>query len=315
VALHSGGSPRPNTNEPYDSLLDELNDGVYFVDRQRRIQYWNKACERLSGYTAEQVIGSSCADGLLMHVDETGRCLCQDGCPLASVMTDGCNRDVHVYMHHADGHRVPVHVRAAPVRDRHGNIVGAVEVFSDDTDRVGVLERLAELEESAMIDELTGLANRRFFNRALNASLAEAERHQTPFGLILIDVDHFKRFNDTYGHDVGDRVLSMVGRTLARTARAYDTPARWGGEEFAVIAQRIDAEGLQVLAERLRNLIAESALDVQGQGVRVTVSLGVAMVQPGEAGEAAMKRADQLLYASKQAGRNRATFDPDLLAA
>lgn len=313
--MHTGDSPLPGTNELHDTLLDELNDGVYFVDRQRRVHYWNKASERLSGYSAEQVIGSSCADGLLMHVDESGRCLCQDGCPLAAVIEDGCNRDAHVFMHHAEGHRVPVHVRAAPVRDRHGHIIGAVEIFNDDTDRVGVLERLAELEESAMIDELTGLANRRFFNRSLEASLAEARRHGTCFGLMLIDIDHFKRFNDTYGHDVGDRVLAMVGRTLAGNARAYDTPARWGGEEFALISQRMDAAALQQLAERVRRLIAESSLDVEGESLRITASLGVVMVQPGESAEAAMKRADNLLYASKQAGRNRATFDPDLLAA
>jgi diguanylate cyclase (GGDEF)-like protein/PAS domain S-box-containing protein len=292
-----------------ETLLSELTDGVYFVDRNRRVLYWNKACEQLTGYSADEVLGSSCSDGILTHVDSRGNHLCDKDCPLAGVMQDGRNRQSHVFMHHADGHRVPVHVRGAAIHDQHGSIIGAVEIFSDDTERMGALDRLKELEEAALLDELTGVANRRFLNRELDACLAEFARNETQFGMALIDIDHFKRVNDTYGHDVGDAVLRMVARTLSLNCRPYDMPARWGGEEFAIISKHVNAESLYAVAERARVLVAESYHDTGDDSVRVTVSIGVSMARPGDSAEALAKRADTNLYRSKESGRNRTTAD------
>ncbi len=97
----------------YREILDNLYDGVYFVDRERVVNYWNKGAERISGYSAEAMIGHSCSDHLLNHVDADGVSLCQDRCPLAACMSDGLPREAEVFLHHADGHRVPVLVRGA----------------------------------------------------------------------------------------------------------------------------------------------------------------------------------------------------------
>ncbi len=291
-----------------DAILDGLTDAVYFVDRNRRILYWNKAAEELSGYKAEDVIGTSCADGILMHVDGDGKCLCKDGCPLAAVMEDGTSRSAHVFMHHADGHRKPVYVRAAAIRDPQGDIIGSVEIFSDDTERLNVLERIRDLEQAAMLDELTGLANRRYFNQASDACLANFKRNAAPFGLAMIDVDYFKRVNDTHGHDVGDEVLRMIARTLLHNCRGYDTPVRWGGEEFILIAEHVDEDMLRVIAERTRVLIASSSLKLLDRSLSVTVSIGASMVRAGDDIDATVGRADSCLYKSKATGRNRTTI-------
>lgn len=291
-----------------DEILNSLAEGVYFVDRNRRILFWNKAAEAMSGFTAEQVLGRCCADGILMHVDETGRCLCQSGCPLTEVMDDGVHRDKHIFMRHVDGHRVPVHVRSAAIRNHDGVIIGAVEIFSDDTERLSALERLRALEQAAFLDELTGLANRRYFNRAIKASLASFERNCTPFGLAVVDIDHFKQFNDTHGHDAGDRALQMVAQTLSRNCRPYDTPVRWGGEEFVVISEHVDAESFGVVLERMRRLIAESALGLGGEELRVTVSIGASLARTCDTADTILKRADANLYHSKRLGRNRTTL-------
>ena len=292
-----------------ETLLNGLSDGVYFVDRNRRILFWNKAAEELTGYTAEHVIGRSCADGILMHVDDKGNCLCTDGCPLAGAMRDGNPRAAHVFMHHADGHRVPVYVRGAAIYDSRGDVIGSVEVFSDDSDRIGVLERLRQLEQMAMLDELTGLANRRYFNRAFDACLAAFERDGEPFGLILLDIDHFKHVNDTYGHDAGDAVLQMVAQTLTRNCRAYDTPVRWGGEEFVIISENVDEESLHIIAERARVLVAQSSYAMEDTSLNVNISLGASMIRPGDDTAAIIKRVDENLYQSKRNGRNQTTMD------
>ena len=114
----------------YQGLLDQISDGVYFVTLDRRITYWNGGAERITGYGAHEVLGHSCAEGILRHVDDAGHQLCVQGCPLLAVMKDGRPREARVYLHHKDGHRVPVTVKGQALRDSGGKIVGSVEVFS-----------------------------------------------------------------------------------------------------------------------------------------------------------------------------------------
>lgn len=117
----------------YRSLLDGISDGVYFVDRNRRITYWSAGAAQLTGYPAAEVAGRRCSDGLLNHVDDTGAELCGTRCPLLATIHDGRPRDCHVRLHHRDGSLRPVWIRAAPIRDSLGRITGAVETFGDDT--------------------------------------------------------------------------------------------------------------------------------------------------------------------------------------
>lgn len=291
----------------YQTLLNETADGIYLVDRQRCILFWNLSAEKLTGYRAEEILGSRCADNILVHVDHQGQCLCQGTCPLEATMLDGEKRDAHVFLHHKAGHRVPVHVRTSPMRDRFNRILGGLEIFNDETSNMEYLTRLKELEKLAFIDELTGLANRRYLSQSLDAQFAEKIRLDKHFGVISIDIDHFNRFNNHYGHEVGDRVLQMVSNTLAHSARPYDTVARWGGEEFLILVGYAEFEELRQVAERFRLLVEQSNLFLNGEVLSVTISAGATLVRPEDNRETLLKRADDLLYISKESGRNRVT--------
>lgn len=293
----------------YAMILDQLAEGAYFVDCERRICMWNKAAEQMTGFSAAEVVGSHCADNILMHVDECGTSYCCDSrCPLAKSIADGESRETSLFLHHKDGHRVRVSIRAAPLRDRHGKIIGGIETFTDATAHQIDLEKLKKLEQMAYLDELTGLANRRFLQTSLESRLAEMERYVWHFGVMFLDVDHFKRFNDTYGHEVGDEVLKIVSKTLSGTCRAFDVAGRWGGEEFLVIAANTTGEELAKLADRHRCLIETSCLIRDEQKLNVTVSIGATTVRRGDSVDAIVARADDLLYQSKEQGRNRVTF-------
>ena len=124
-------------------LLDELYDAVYFVDPDRRIMYWNHAAEALTGYAASEVVGQRCSDNLLCHVDETGRSLCQNDCPLSQSMQSGVRGKADVYLRCKDGHRLAVSVRVVPILDGNDQALGAVEVFSDiaSAQAIGAQER------------------------------------------------------------------------------------------------------------------------------------------------------------------------------
>lgn len=292
----------------YRGILDHLYDGVYFVDEERTITYWNKGAERITGHPAEAVMGRRCADGVLMHVDEAGRRLCGRRCPLLRTMHDGSPRQEPVYLHHADGHRIPVLVRAAPMYDDNGKVIGAVETFSDNSALVDALKKLHDLDDVACRDPLTEVGNRRFADLKLESSLTEFRGHGLHHGVLFVDIDRFKEVNDRYGHMAGDKVLVAVGRTMQSNLRTTDFVARWGGEEFLAIVFNVDRARLTALAENLRMLVASSVVTIDDLDISVTVSIGATLMRPGDDRTSLVARADALMYRSKQEGRDRVTI-------
>jgi diguanylate cyclase (GGDEF)-like protein/PAS domain S-box-containing protein len=286
-------------------LCDNLFDGVYFVDRDRKIAYWNRGAEELTGYTSEEVVGSRCFDNLLMHVDDSGCQLCHGGCPLAATIDDGKRRDAEVYLRHKLGHRVPVSVRVAPIKDNDGVIVGAVEVFSDITSKKTIERRAHDLESEAYLDPLTGLSNRRHITMAVTHAMQEMDEFGTRAGLLVIDVDEFKEVNDKFGHSAGDEVLKTVAETLSHALRPQDLLGRWGGDEFLVLARGVDIETLKKLAERCRKMIEVSAVTAGGNRIGTTVSIGGALLDRGKPAQWAFDLADGFLYACKASRRNQ----------
>jgi len=291
----------------YDDLLDNLQDGVYFVDLTRRITYWNKAAEEITGYSAAETVGSRCSDNILVHVDAQGNKLCLSQCPLTKAMEEGSKASADVFLKHRQGHRVPVKVRTQPLRDRHGAIVGGAELFLDNSSCYFLSERVEELEELSLLDKLTGLSNRRNVESEIEAAFQEMHRIGMSFGLIFLDIDHFKRINDDYGHDAGDLVLQTVARTITHTSRPFDLVGRWGGEEFVGIIRHVKKEALARVGNRYRVLIEKTSINLDSRTVNVTVSLGATMAGRDDTMESLVRRADSLMYASKQNGRNRLT--------
>lgn len=292
----------------YESIIENLHDGLYFVDRNRVITYWNKAAEQISGFSADEVVGRSCSDNILTHVDGSGRSLCFGMCPLAQSIADGKFREAEVYLHHKDGHRIPVSVRVSVLRDKEGRIIGGIELFTDISNRKVNALRLQELENLALLDNLTQLANRNYIERELLSRFAEKERFQLPFGILFMDIDRFKQVNDRYGHDAGDEVLRFVAKTFLAGSRPFDLYGRWGGEEFLAIIHNISPQDLEQLGNRLRLLVGQSYITYDRARLQVTISLGATLVQDDDTMESLLKRADTLMYRSKAAGRNCLTI-------
>lgn len=291
----------------YEKLLDNMHDGVYFVNRERQITYWNDGAQATTGYSAAEAVGKRCFDNFLGHVDENGRPMCTTGCPLSHVMLDGQPRTAEFYLRHKEGHRVPVSVRVLPMRNREGKIVGAVEVFGDATTKAKDEKRVIELEQLAFRDSLTGLPNRRYFELKVEQALEEHQRFGRVYGLLMFDIDRFKQVNDRYGHDVGDALLKAVAKTLVQGLRTVDIVGRWGGEEFLVLMPDLDAIELGDLAERCRVLIAQTSVTTEPSLVSVTASIGATVLNYGDSAGAAIHRVDELMYQSKHSGGDRTT--------
>lgn len=298
-----------HTPEFYQQVLENLQDGVYFCDTERTITYWNKGAEVLTGYAADEVVGTHCFDDILQHVDDEGHNLCKEGCPLVETMRSGLPGENLVYLRHKEGHRVPVLVRTMPVRDDQGQVIGAVEVFSKQSFRNDMLKRLQQLEREALVDPLTRLVNRRHLEASLETRLEELKRYGWQFGLLFIDIDHFKKVNDRHGHAVGDQLLRLVAMTLSNSVRPFDLVGRWGGEEFIAVVVNVTQEQLTHIANRARSLVAQSTLKQDGEDLQVTISVGAALAERDDSVVSLVERADRLMYASKARGRNRITTE------
>ena len=200
--------------------------------------------------------------------------------------------------------------------DEETRAVDLYEEAQQEAARVGMVAQLeqnrAERENKALLerattDGLTGVANRTKFDARLQQLISEARRGYGDFALLMLDVDHFKNFNDTYGHQAGDTVLKRVATLIANCVREVDLVARYGGEEFAIICPRTDGNGACILAARVCKSVANMRLEIAGETVQVTVSAGVALTSDGEQSlkaESVIEEADRQLYVSKRAGRN-----------
>ncbi len=182
-------------------------------------------------------------------------------------------------------------------------------------DIAGLQRDLDEVRRESMLDPLTKIFNRKCFDEGMVKALSEAARDRMPLSLMLIDIDHFKQFNDTYGHQTGDQVLRLVAMTLKSNIKGKDLAARYGGEEFAAILPQTDLAGASILAENIRKAIQAKELLKRSTSEklgRITASFGVATLKPGDSVNSLIERADRCLYAAKHAGRNRVITEQEL---
>ncbi|GFO61865.1 diguanylate cyclase [Geomonas silvestris] len=297
----------PPTPSP-ELILESLFDGVYCVDRDRGIYLWNKSAERITGFSKAEVLGKCCSANILQHLDDEGENLCLNACPLSATMRDGQERVSNIYLHHKQGHRVPVSVRTTPIRDEQGAVIGAIEVFADNSQSLHVLRELEALKKEACLDALTGVGNRRYGQITLKTRIYEWQTDRVPFGVIFFDIDTFKDVNDNFGHAIGDEVLAMVAKTVSNLLRRLDVISRWGGDEFVAILNNVRQRDFQIITERIRTFVANSFIMIGDHKLSVTASIGATLAKPGDTSETILQRADALMYASKSDGRNRVTL-------
>ena len=275
----------------YRVVFEQAADVTYLLDREGRIKSLSPSFKALTGWSPRTWEGEPLAP--LIHPDDLPRAM--------EVFLAACAGTAspvfELRLSRKSGGYVDAEISMVPVDLRDGTAV--IGIGRDVSARKREEERIRFF---ATTDELTGLTNRREFSASLAREAERARRFASPLSLIMCDIDHFKRVNDTFGHDAGDRVLRGVGALMRRNTRSVDVVARWGGEEFMVLLPQSDREAAGIVAEKLRALVAGIRFRKIG---RVTLSFGVTAYAAPEDVDTLIKRADGALYAAKNKGRNR----------
>lgn len=305
----------------YIDVLDHIDEGVYFVDRSRRITYWNRGAAQITGFAPEEALGRRCSGGMLRHVDDAGRLLCTNACPLLAVMADGITREADVFLHHKGGHRVAVRVRASAIRDESGGIIGSIETFHQRNPAPQSTPAGGDSHDG-LTDPLTGLGSARLGQAQLDSILALVADEVTTLGLLVLDLDPpYRDQPPAAGEPVSsatamaehDEVVALVSRGLSAGLADGDLPVRWEGSQFLVLLPGATRKSLLATAQRLRMLVATSWLDRPDGPIRATVSVGAALAESGEKAVDLLERATRLAGLARAAGGDLVSCEAGIL--
>lgn len=303
------------------NVFKSTGDAVIVADLSGKITMFNKGAENIFELEEELAIG----DNLFrLCTDST-----PDGPRVSRMLVEHKRiENMRAELVGIKGRRTQVLLTVNFVEDDDGSPVAIVAVIKDNsqleqllsevTKKKEEVERLYEaVEKLSVTDEKTGLWNSRYFSQKIADEHERMKRgHMSELSLIVIDIDHFKRFNDSYGHQIGDDVLKVVAEVLRNTVRKIDIPARFGGEEFMVILPATGERGARKLAERIREAVAELRIPIPGKGeVSVTISVGVRTHRPNDTTVGMLiHEADEAMYQAKRTGRNRTCAFEDIAA-
>lgn len=287
--------PAELSPEVYRSVLESLPTGMYLVDRNRRITLWNDSAEKLTGYLRQEMIGRACHDDLMMHCDGNSVVLCGATCPLLETMHDGQPRELDVFMRHKDGQRIPVRVRAVPIRDGHGAIVGAAECMDERPVFPIADTQPWRFAASLSLDAATEVPDRRATMARLLAGVEDFAVGQIPFGVLSIAVDGLDQLRRRDGPQAVNAVLRVTTRTLCRNLGPNGMIGRGLEDRFTAIVENSTAETLLKTAGLLKRLVSLEGIPWWGDRISVTLSVGGTMVRVGDTPESLLQRADEAL--------------------
>ena len=291
--------------ETYRAILEDLPAAVYLVDRERRIVFWNDGCERITGYRRHEVMGKCCADDLLMHCDAKNNVLCGTACPLLATMNDGRPREADVFLLHKGGHRVPVRVRAIPVRSDDAAIVGACECFDERTVLLPATCGIRLAEPSSSLDEVTLLPGRNAVLRRLQADLREFQVSHIPFGVLCLTIDNLDRLRVTAGGQAVHSVLHAAAQTLAKGVGPGDLVGCWSEGLFVAILSPCTETTLLESAVALKRVAGLDAVPWWGDRLTITLSAGGTIARAQDTPEEVVRRAKEALKGSVTVGLDR----------
>jgi diguanylate cyclase (GGDEF)-like protein/PAS domain S-box-containing protein len=291
--------------EIYRSVLEDLPTGVSLVGRDGKILFWNSGAERITGHLRQDVVGHVCREDFLGNAEENGEPASAASAVLEAVLKDGKATEWQGSFRHKSGYLVPVKLRAIPLKDNSGAIIGAAECFEEALDVAEWERRHSKLAEYGCLDAESGVLTHKMVESRLRECLATYAESRVPFCVLCLAFDHLLEVQARYGSGAIGAVLRIAGQTLESSLRPTDFLGRWEENEFLAIV--VECNGAEVLkvGERLRKMIQRAKITWWGDSLPVTISMGAAPVQPNDSIREILWRAEGALRDSMAQGGNR----------
>ncbi|MDI6846257.1 MAG: diguanylate cyclase [Candidatus Saccharicenans sp.] len=289
-------------------IFQHTTDCFVLLDQEKKIVFWNRAAEELTGYSQEEMLGKSCLTEKSLYTDGLGQSLCGHSCFCDKIIEDKKPKVLEVFVQNKAGYRLPVRLKALPIIGSDGNPAGIAHVFNSVSPAITIPLRVPELEKMGLLDPDTGIPNRTYMEMYLKSKINEYQQYNLPFGLIYADIDNFNKFQERFGRFNGAKLIRMIARTLHKNVRYLDLVARWDNEEFLICLLNVNENRLDIVANKLRLLVAESYITVETGLLNATVSMGATLIQRFDTIESLVKRAEQLMLHSKWLGRNKVSL-------
>ena len=299
----------PGNDDPeiYQAALEGLLIGLYLVDAEQRIFFWNTGAEQITGYLRQEVLGRYCRENFLGKAEHHDNVLSGAALPIARALRDGAPAEALVTLRHKTGRPVQVRLRAAPIRNRDGKIIGAAESFEG----VGLLmhgeRRTSKLAVYGCVDMQTGAVNQGYTQAQLREHLELFLSHQIPFCILSAQVDDLEGVRHRHGSGAAAAVMRVVATTIATSLRPNDIVGRWTETEFLAIAAECHEREVAKVAHRVQNLVNCAETEWWGDEIRVTVSVGCSAATKGDTAESVVERARQALRTGLESGGAKIT--------
>jgi len=299
----------PELNDPdiYLTVLDNLQTGVYIVDRNRRIRFWNEGAEQITGYLRQDVVGRFLRDHLLITGDDAKNLDSDLDDPLNLVFRDGKPSILDVSILHKDGYRVPIVLRTNPIRNSHGAVIGAAESFERNRTASESTRRQSALGDFGCLDAVTGVAAHSFMETQVRENLITFAEHHTPFGILLVQVDHLDEFRASRGPGIVPTILRIIAQSIENCVRPTDRVGCWGENQFIAILLECRESEVSLVGERVRRMIGRAEIEWWGDKFSVTSPVGGAGCRAGDDVNLLVARAAVSLQESIVKGGNCVT--------
>jgi len=292
----------------FRTVLEGLRTAVYVVDLDGRTLFWNDGAERITGHLRQDVVGRVCGENFLGELEgeevESGGGLG----PIRAVIRDGKTVEAQISLRHKSGHRIPVQLRAFPIRNAQGAIVGVAESFEETISVADWDRRHTKLANYGCLDQASGVLNHAMVESHLRENLGTFAAHPVPFSILCIEIDGLEKILARDGPGALAATIRVVGQTLENSLRPTDFLGRWQENQFLAVLTECNEWEIARTADRLRRMASASKIEWWGDFIPVTISLGATSAKAGDTVEGIVARAMQALSESIKLGGNRTTI-------
>jgi diguanylate cyclase (GGDEF)-like protein/PAS domain S-box-containing protein len=291
-------------NSFFNNFFDSLYEGIFIINNEKKVIFWNKSAEIITGYNRDSVMNTTCDGEKFVHIDKNGNKINIDEYPVIKCLQQGEVINQKSIIIHEKGFMVPVLISAIPLKDKEGNIIGAAETILDDTAHEDLEKAHERIRESATKDPLTAHLTRAEIVNRVNIEMEKADRYEMPLCLCICDIDNFKKINENWGNIIGDAIIKTAGETLRNHLRRTDLIGRYSNDQFLILLPLIDMHRAWIAIEKLQKKFNELEIEAINNG-KISLSFGLTEILQDDSVEDFIDRAESALYKAKKLGKNR----------